>query len=129
MKKIAKKKKEAIPHRIKRLVWYKYIGQKYGNGKCQCCGVTEITQLEFHCGHVKSEKCGGKMTVENMRPICSSCNLSMGTKNMNDFIKEHGLQKKKREWSKTILASISGMVGLGSGVLWCNKDIILSVLR
>ena len=45
-----------------------------------------MTQLNFICGHIVSGYNGGKINVDNLRPICMSCNLSMGTKNMQDFI-------------------------------------------
>lgn len=91
-KKITKKyKKKTIPKKIREMVWDKYIGLEKGTAKCMCCKTTIIKQMQFHCGHVVSEKCGGTMNIDNLRPICATCNLSMGTKNMNEFIKEHGL--------------------------------------
>jgi hypothetical protein len=81
-----KQKKQKIPAIIKKLVWNTYIGEDIGKSKCMCCKKTDITQLNFICGHVISEHDGGSITVENMRPICGTCNLSMGTRNMNDFI-------------------------------------------
>ena len=81
-----KQKKQKIPAIIKKLVWNTYIGEDIGKSKCLCCKKTDITQLNFICGHVISEHDGGSITVENMRPICGTCNLSMGTRNMNDFI-------------------------------------------
>ncbi len=53
--------------------------------------LTDITQLNFSCGHILAEANGGALHVSNLRPICVSCNSSMGTKNMNEFIKEYGL--------------------------------------
>ena len=81
-----KPRKKSIPLTLKRLVWNKYIGQKFGEAKCLCCKTTDITQLSFHCGHVVAESCGGELIVTNLRPICQSCNSSMRTKNMNDFM-------------------------------------------
>ena len=81
-----KQKKQKIPAIIKKLVWNTYIGEDIGKSKCLCCKKTDITQLNFICGHVISEHDGGAITVKNMRPICLTCNLSMGTRNMNEFI-------------------------------------------
>ena len=80
-----KNKKDKIPAVIRRLVWDKYIGEEKGKGKCYCCEMIEISQMNFICGHVVSEFNGGKITIENLRPICVSCNLSMGTMDMNKF--------------------------------------------
>jgi 5-methylcytosine-specific restriction endonuclease McrA len=55
-----------------------------------CCKKTTIKNTEFDCGHVMSERNGGGQEITNLRPICSSCNKSMGTTNMIDFVKKHG---------------------------------------
>ena len=86
-----RKRKKNIPLTVKKLVWNKYIGEDIGKSKCYCCKLTEITQMSFHCGHVISEKDGGEIMVDNLRPICQSCNSSMGARNMNEFIDEFKL--------------------------------------
>ena len=88
-----KNRKKSIPSTVKRLVWNKYIGENIGKYKCYCCKLTDITQLSFHCGHVISEKNGGKIDIDNLRPICQNCNSSMGITNMNDFISEYNIHK------------------------------------
>ena len=45
----------------------------------------------FECGHVVSEKNGGKPTIDNLRPICSFCNKSVGTMNMEEFKKKYNI--------------------------------------
>jgi hypothetical protein len=82
-------KKKAIPKSLKKLTWDKWIGKDVGTAKCLCCDHQEIRQIEFHCGHVIAEKNGGQTIVENLKPICAQCNLSMGTMNMNDFKKKY----------------------------------------
>ena len=82
-----KVKKKPIPATIKRLVWNTHIGEEIGKSKCICCKITDITQLSFHCGHIIAESNGGQMIVSNLKPICQNCNTSMGTKNMNEFMK------------------------------------------
>jgi hypothetical protein len=78
-------KKRTIPKSLKKLVWDTWVGENIGVVKCLCCGHQNIRQIEFHCGHVKAEQKGGELTVENLRPICAQCNLSMGTMNMMEF--------------------------------------------
>lgn len=34
--------------------------------------------FNFHVGHNIPESKGGDMVLENLRPICQGCNLSMG---------------------------------------------------
>jgi len=85
--KINTKKKKQISATIKRLVWYSNIGEEVGKAKCLCCKVTDITQMSFNCGHIIAEANGGQTIVSNLKPICQNCNSSMGTKNMEEFMK------------------------------------------
>ena len=80
--------RKSIPKTLKNQVWDKYIGKKHGVGKCFCCK-KEIDSKNFDCGHVISVKDSGPTTVDNMRPICSPCNKSMGTQNLNDFKQQY----------------------------------------
>lgn len=71
-------------------VWNKHIGDEIGKTKCLCCKLQDIYQASFSCGHIISEYNGGELKLDNVKPICASCNSSMGTKNMDEYIKEHG---------------------------------------
>ena len=67
------------------MVWNIKIGKQIGVSKCLCCNHNEISQQEFNCGHIISIKDGGLDILENLLPICSSCNGSMGSTNLVDF--------------------------------------------
>jgi 5-methylcytosine-specific restriction endonuclease McrA len=82
-----KKKKKSISSTIKKLVWNVNIGEEIGKTKCVCCKSTDIIQMSFNCGHVIAEANGGETIVSNLKPICQNCNSSMGTKNMNEFMR------------------------------------------
>ena len=71
---------------LKKTVWNHWIGMNVGEAKCPVCKITFIHQMSFHCGHILAKSNGGTNTVENLKPICQSCNSSMGNQNMNDFI-------------------------------------------
>jgi hypothetical protein len=92
-KEVKPKKKESIPAAIKTLVWNKWIGEKVAEAGCYACRVTTISMRHHHCGHVVSEKNGGKCTIDNLRPVCANCNLSMNTMNMKEYIEKFGLHK------------------------------------
>lgn len=85
-----KQKKKTIPPQLKIKVWNKHIGDEIGKTKCLCCKLQDIYQASFSCGHIVSEINGGELKLNNLKPICSSCNSSMGSKNMNEYIKEYG---------------------------------------
>ncbi len=87
---VKKYKKEYIPAALKRKVWAQWVGEDIGKTECLCCGLTSITQLSFHCGHIVSEAKGGKLQLDNLKPICQGCNSSMGTKDMNEFMTQYG---------------------------------------
>jgi hypothetical protein len=80
-----KKRKERIPNHVKEEVW-----KRYGGPVCWCCQKQPITAQNKHYGHIQAEKNGGKAIVENLRPVCPSCNLRMRTKNMYDFMSDEG---------------------------------------
>ena len=83
--------KQSIPLALKRNVWNKHIGENIGKHLCLCCKLTDITQMNFSCGHIISEHNGGELKLNNLKPICVSCNSSMGTNNMDEFIQDCGL--------------------------------------
>ena len=70
-------------------IWGKYIGLAVGKSTCIVCKDTEILQSKFHGGHIVSEYNGGETTLDNILPICSGCNTSMGTTNMTEYVANH----------------------------------------
>lgn len=86
-------KRKTIPKALKNKVWDETFGASKGTAPCFVCE-TEIDSKNFECGHVVSEKEGGKTVLENLKPICGICNKSMGTLNLNDF-KSEFFQKQK----------------------------------
>jgi hypothetical protein len=87
--KIEQKKKKNIPKSVKNKVWINYIGEEF-RGSCFCCK-RNIDVFNFIAGHVQSSKEGGSNEIDNLRPICLSCNSSMRSQNMFEFMKENGL--------------------------------------
>ncbi len=90
--KIRKINDKNLPKAVRAKVWKKYIGLEIGIGECYCCG-GDLKQIHFECGHVISRSNGGSDAIENLRPICSLCNKSMGTRNMDEFIDVYNLNK------------------------------------
>jgi hypothetical protein len=93
-----KKKKEKIPAAVRKIVWNTYIGKDNNTGKCLCCNAEEISNTNFECGHIKSEKNGGEVNIENLRPICGHCNKSIGGNNMDEFMDRYKI-KKPSNWN------------------------------
>jgi len=77
IKNIPKAKRKNIPKAVREQVWIQYIGKRFKN-KCYIhwCK-NKINVFNFHVGHNKPESKGGTLNLNNLRPICSRCNLSM----------------------------------------------------
>jgi len=87
-----KKTKEKIPASVKSTLWSQHFPNII-EGKCKCCQTEVISRNNFDCGHIISEKEGGKIHLDNLKPICRLCNSSMGTQNMTDYMKKYGFDK------------------------------------
>lgn len=97
--------KVIIPKSLKISVWNKFIGDIIGKTKCLCCENNDITQSNFECGHIEAEANGGETSINNLVPICSQCNKSMGTTNYIIFknqLKGHLPLYNKKIIEKTI---------------------------
>lgn len=82
-------KKASIPKKIRELCWNIHIGEDKMEGSCLCCNKTTIKFTTFHCGHIIAEANGGSTNINNLKPICAGCNLSMGQMNMDTFIETY----------------------------------------
>ncbi len=82
---------KTIPKPLKDQLWKTFISTDLLKGKCFCCRKTDIEATSFHGGHIISRKDGGKIELQNLRPICSTCNQSMKSKDMYSYISEYGL--------------------------------------
>ena len=80
-----------LPKVLRSLVWTTHIGRSF-DAKCYCCKEATITPFDFECGHIVAERHGGSGCVSNLRPICRSCNASMKTRNMHEFIQACGFK-------------------------------------
>ena len=79
--------KKRIPAAVKGKVWT----NQYGDAAEATCPITlcenAIRKNDHHCGHITSEKNGGKTSIDNLRPICSTCNSRMGSQNWGEYEK------------------------------------------
>lgn len=76
----------AVPAQIRTQVWRKHCGDTL-TGTCAVCK-SHVDNSAFHAGHIVSQKNGGTMEIHNLRVTCATCNLSMGSQNMDIFIRE-----------------------------------------
>ena len=81
--------KKTIPKPVRNTVWETQFPNLL-TGTCYCCKKGIKYSEQWDCGHIKSSADGGQIIADNLRPLCQTCNRSMGAKNMHDFMKEHG---------------------------------------
>ena len=100
-KKIYKKKvkKQTIPKALREQLWIKNCGKAFEH-KCyvRWCENT-ITVFDFHVGHDKPESKGGSLDLDNLKPLCARCNLSMGNNyTIKEWNKMMSPTKQKTSW-------------------------------
>ena len=76
--------RKAIPKKIRGEAWKIQFGEST-KGSCFCCKKELDVFDDWHAGHIVSHSNNGTDTADNLRPLCGSCNLSMGTENMDAF--------------------------------------------
>ena len=82
--------KETISVAKKNEIWRTHMPNVFED-YCYCCRVNKITANSFSAGHVIPECAGGTLDVDNLRPICSSCNSSMATNNLFIWLEQQRL--------------------------------------
>lgn len=73
-----------IPKKVRGEVWKNHFGSSTV-GSCYCCKKGLDAFEDWHAGHIIARVNGGGDVAPNLRPVCGSCNLSMGSENMDEF--------------------------------------------
>jgi 5-methylcytosine-specific restriction endonuclease McrA len=75
-----RKRKAVIPVAFREQIWLRQNGKVF-ESKCSTswCQNT-ITVFDFQSGHNIPESKGGATSPDNLVPLCSRCNLSMGNR-------------------------------------------------
>jgi 5-methylcytosine-specific restriction endonuclease McrA len=96
----ALKRKIKIPVALREQVWIRCMGEVF-KAKCSTiwCSNT-ITVFDFQSGHNIPESRGGQTTIENLVPLCSRCNQSMGNNYTFDEWNAKFKKKKISIWNK-----------------------------
>lgn len=71
--------KAKIPQALREQVWLLWCGDRLFKHKCLVTWCENVmTPFCFEVGHNIPESKGGATNINNLRPICSKCNRSMG---------------------------------------------------
>lgn len=75
-----KKRKATIPTAFREQIWLRDCGKAY-ESKCRVTWCqNRMTVWDFQAGHNIPESRGGQTVPDNLIPICSRCNVSMGNR-------------------------------------------------
>ena len=93
-----KYKKKTIPKAIREQCWIASFGKVFEH-KCYvdwCENI--INPFDYHVGHDQPESKGGTLDINNIKPICARCNLSMSDNyTIQEWIKLSDKDKKKNK--------------------------------
>lgn len=87
-------RRKNIPKSVKKDLWVRNFGKKY-KGNCFVCSKI-IDTHNFEAGHIKSVFKGGSDNINNLKPICMSCNRSMSSMNLYDFKNKYYKKELKK---------------------------------
>lgn len=76
-------------------LWNKYYGDETNKGECILCKC-ELKMSQYHVSHIQSLKENGTYNQDNLTIMCSKCNTSIGSKNLNDYLQEYGIVPSKK---------------------------------
>jgi len=85
--KIPSRRRLTYPKAVRETVWGKCFRSEM-TGKCYVCK-KPIHFTDFEVGHNKPLAKGGTSNINNLRPICRTCNRSMGTMAIETFKKKY----------------------------------------
>jgi len=80
-------RKMKIPKKLRQHCWVNIFGKVYSHTCYINWCNTVIDVWSFEVGHNIAEKYGGTLNLDNLFPICSLCNKSMGTTSIDDWSK------------------------------------------
>jgi hypothetical protein len=90
-----KLKRKPIPKAVREQIWLRDFGKIF-EAKCKTPWCHNMINVwDFHAGHNIPDSKGGKMSIDNLVPICSRCNLSMSDNYTFDEWAASGESKKK----------------------------------
>src|ERR1700682_3785043 len=105
-------KRKAIPKAVRKSVWEKYNNDK-GTAPCLVCK-SIISTFTFEVGHNFPFSRGGGDDLDNLKPICSSCNKGMGDRyTIDEYI------------AKYYPSNITNNSHLKEGEKECDHDMIV----
>lgn len=76
-------------------LWNRYFYDETEQGECVLCNC-KLKMSQYHVSHIQSLKENGTYDQSNLTIMCSKCNTSLGSKNLNDYMRENGVTPSQR---------------------------------
>ncbi len=76
--------KQHVPIVVREQVWKKCNPNTGDLGVCYTC-CNDLYFRDMECGHVKAHALGGDISVDNLMPVCKSCNKDMGIMDLHEY--------------------------------------------
>lgn len=76
--------RERIPQAVRRRVWAKHNAPDSIAGACYTCEA-ELRFGDMECAHIVPHALGGKAELDNLMPVCRTCNRDMGIQNLETY--------------------------------------------
>jgi hypothetical protein len=76
--------RQHIPHVIRTQVWQKCNPNTSDLGTCYTC-CNDLYFRDMECGHIKAHALGGDIGIDNLVPICKTCNKDMGIMDLHEY--------------------------------------------
>jgi predicted flap endonuclease-1-like 5' DNA nuclease len=89
---VSSSKNKNLPKPLRTTVWRRYASATHLDALCFCCKEIPISSENFFCGHVRSRKNKGTDDLTNLRPICGTCNSSMRSDHMFEYMIKNKLR-------------------------------------
>lgn len=83
-------RRSKIPAYVRDQVWKKHNHASCDNGHCFVCN-DDLCYRDMECGHIVAHALGGSDTIDNLMPVCKTCNRDMGVMNM--YIYKQSIEK------------------------------------
>jgi 5-methylcytosine-specific restriction endonuclease McrA len=93
-------KKRSIPQAVREAIWIERCGRVFDHKCLVPWCKNKMTVYDFHAGHNIPESRGGSTTIDNLFPICSRCNLSMGDRYTITEWSQAFCKSEKRGWRR-----------------------------
>lgn len=82
-------KAKQVPEALRKALWKNNFKSLRNTGQCYVCRTEINFNEDYEAGHIVALSRGGAMNLHNLRPVCSSCNKSCGSMNMEEFKNKH----------------------------------------